>query len=150
MERIEHPKWKVRLNAYKEINSLFYNEYSKGCVDYEKNESDKEESSKPFEIYGPVLHKIIVDSNLIAQYEGLNCLFSYVKFCNDIKSIIFQVHSILLEKIHHNKPNFKEITIKIILCILKKDKGYQILGEILKRFKSKNTKVALFSTEIIV
>lgn len=31
-ERVEHPKWKIRMNAYKEINSLFYNEYSKDCV----------------------------------------------------------------------------------------------------------------------
>ena len=32
LEKIEHPKWKVRMNAYKEINNLFYNEYSRDCL----------------------------------------------------------------------------------------------------------------------
>lgn len=32
IEKIDHPKWKLRMSAYKEINNLFYNEYSKDCV----------------------------------------------------------------------------------------------------------------------
>jgi len=28
-ERILNPKWRIRFEAYKEINALFYNEYSK-------------------------------------------------------------------------------------------------------------------------
>jgi hypothetical protein len=28
-ERILNPKWRIRFDAYKEINALFYNEYSK-------------------------------------------------------------------------------------------------------------------------
>lgn len=31
LERIENPKWKIRMGAYKEISELFYNEYSKQC-----------------------------------------------------------------------------------------------------------------------
>lgn len=60
------------------------------------------------------------------------------------------MHSILLEKIQHNKPNFKEITLKILISILKKDKSQSLLPEILKRFKNKNTKIATFSTEVVL
>lgn len=31
VEKLEHTKWKVRMAAYKDINNLFYNEYSKDC-----------------------------------------------------------------------------------------------------------------------
>jgi hypothetical protein len=33
----------------------------------------------PFDQYGAIIGEIIKDSNLTAQYEGLNCLFTYVK-----------------------------------------------------------------------
>jgi hypothetical protein len=29
IDRIDHPKWKVRMRAYKNINDLFYNEHAK-------------------------------------------------------------------------------------------------------------------------
>ena len=29
IQKTEHPKWKVRMGAYKEIRDLFYNEYAK-------------------------------------------------------------------------------------------------------------------------
>lgn len=45
------------------------------------------------------MHKIITDPNLVAQYEGLNCLFAFIKFSGDIKSVVHSVSTILLEKI---------------------------------------------------
>ena len=33
----------------------------------------------PFDQYGPLIGEMIKDSNLTAQYEGLNCLFSFIK-----------------------------------------------------------------------
>ncbi len=42
IDRIDHPKWKVRMSAYKEISSLFYNEYSTSCVK-DKNSQDNEQ-----------------------------------------------------------------------------------------------------------
>ena len=96
------------------------------------------------------MQKIISDSNLVAQYEALNCLHSYIKFSSEIRSVIFVVHSTLLEKVQHNKPNFKELTMKILLAILKKDKTQSLLPELLKRFKNKNTKIAIFAIEVVV
>ena len=96
------------------------------------------------------MQKIISDTNLVAQYEALNCLLSFVKYAPDIRSVIFVVHSTLLEKVQHNKPNFRELTMKILLAILKKDKAQSLLPELLKRFKNKNTKIATFSIEVVV
>ena len=31
IEKVDHPKWKLRMKAYKQISELFYNEYSKQC-----------------------------------------------------------------------------------------------------------------------
>jgi len=64
--------------------------------------------------------------------------------------VTFQVNSILLEKIQHNKPNFKELTMKILINILKKDKTLSLLPELLKRFKNKNTKISTFASEVVV
>ena len=55
IEKMEHPKWKVRLRAYKEISEIFYNEYSKECVkkkfDNNPLHAEEEDSDKvsPFE-----------------------------------------------------------------------------------------------------
>lgn len=93
----------------------------------------------PFDVYGPILEQMIKDTNLTAQYEGLNCLYSYVKHSKDIKSVTFACHSYLLDKIQHNKPNFKDITQRILQQMLMKNSTQQnIVPELLKRFKSKN------------
>jgi hypothetical protein len=77
-------------------------------------------------------------------------LFAFIRFAHDIKSTIFLVHSILLEKIQHNKPNLKEITIKILICMLKRDKSQSLVPELLKRLKNKNIKISSFSMEVIL
>jgi hypothetical protein len=85
--------------------------------------TDEDESGpSPFDLYQASLEKIISDSNLAAQFEGLNCLYAFVKFAPDIKQVIFLVQGILLEKIQHNKSNLKEITKNILLTMLKRDK----------------------------
>lgn len=116
------------MRAYKDISELFYNEYSKECqkLNFQQNplngEEEEESSVNPFDQYAPVLQKIITDSNLVAQYEGLNCIYAFVRFTADIKQVIFMVHGILLEKVQHNKPNLRDITMKILICIIKRDK----------------------------
>jgi len=72
----------------------------------------------PFDTYGPILEQMIKDSNLTAQYEGLNCLYSFVKYGQDIKSVTFSCHSYLLDKIQHNKPNLRDISQRTLLCML--------------------------------
>jgi len=64
---------------------------------------------------------MIKDANLTGAYEALNCLHSFVRFADDIKSVTFACHNFLLEKVQHNKANFKEITLKILLTMLQKD-----------------------------
>ena len=56
-ERIHNAKWKVRHEAYKEINGIFYMEYSK-FDDSKKNPETKDGDKSllySFEIYGPLL-----------------------------------------------------------------------------------------------
>jgi hypothetical protein len=47
-----------------------------------------------------------------------------------------------------NKPNLKDITLKILLTIIKRDKSQSLNPELLKRFKNKNLKIACFSMEV--
>ena len=60
---------------------------------------EEEKEVNAFEMYGAVMPKIISDSNLVAQYEGLNCLCTFMRLAPDIKSVTFSVHSILLDKV---------------------------------------------------
>ena len=72
IQRANHPKWKIRMRAYKDIGELFYGEYSKECLkaDFDQNPLNEEEDSQdkpsPFDQYQSILEKIIADSNLAA------------------------------------------------------------------------------------
>lgn len=48
-------------------------------------------------------------------------MHAYVRFAPDIKQVIFMSHAILLEKIQHNKPNLREITMKILITMIRRD-----------------------------
>jgi hypothetical protein len=69
-----------------------------------------------------------------------------VKFAPDIKNVTFACHNHLLEKVNLTNRNFKDITSKIILCMMGRLSGPQntMLAELLKRFKSANAKTATF------
>jgi len=54
---------------------------------------------------------MIKDSNLTNAYEALQVLHSFVRFAKDIKAVTFSTHNFLLEKVQHNKSNFREITL---------------------------------------
>ena len=105
-------KWQVRRNAFKKINQLF--------VKFDPNvEMTKEDEmygslENPFDNYGSVIEQMIKDNNLTAQFEGLNCLLTFVKLSKDIKSVTFSCNSYLLDKVQHNKQNLREITSSII------------------------------------
>jgi len=73
-----------------------------------------------------------------------------MRFAPDIKQAIFLVHGILLEKISLSKPNIKDMTLKILLAILKRDKSMTLNPELFKRFKNKNVKIACFSMEVAI
>ena len=145
-DRVFNPKWKIRLAAFKAINQHF--------LDFDQNKERKKEDEmygdpeNPFDTYGPILEQMIKDTNLTAQYEGLNCLYTYVKLGKDIKSVTFACHSYLLDKIQHNKPNLKDITQRILQTMLKR--GENIIPEILKRFRSKNSKAICFYLGILL
>ena len=53
----------------------------------------------PFDQYGPIIGEMIKDTNLTAQYEGLNCLYAYIKFGQDVKSVTFTCCPYILDKI---------------------------------------------------
>ena len=97
-ERVSHPKWKVRMQAFKEIGSLLES-YRGQKKTLSKEEQMYGDPSNPFELYGPLIENMIKDSNITAQLEGLNCLHSFVKLGQDIKSVSFACHSYLLDKI---------------------------------------------------
>lgn len=60
-------------------------------------------------------------------------------------------HAILLEKIQHNKPNLREITMKILITMLRRDKQQSlVLPELLRRFRNKNIKIGCFAMEVVV
>lgn len=71
---VDHPKWKIRMKAYKLISEQFYNEYSKQCQKKKSTQESQsnlgedgvDEEEKVFEIYAPIMQKIIGDSNLTA------------------------------------------------------------------------------------
>ena len=74
-------------------------------VDYHPSKELKKEDEmygdpeNPFDTYGPIIEEMIKDTNLTAQYEGLNCLYNFVKHGPDIKSVTFSCHPYLLDKI---------------------------------------------------
>jgi len=72
-----------------------------------------------------------------------------VRFSKEIKGVTFATHNFLLEKVQHSKPNFKEVTLKILLTMLQKEQGSVLFPELLKRFRIKNTKVANFSLIVV-
>lgn len=129
-----HAKWKVRLNAFKEINQLFV-DYQGPNRALQKEDEMYGDPDNPFELYGPIIQEMIKDNNLTARYEGLNCLFSYIKYGSDIRSVCNTCLAFLLDKIQLNKPNFRDITQRILLMMMHKKQ--HILPEVLKRFASK-------------
>jgi hypothetical protein len=50
-ERVINSNWRVRLEAYKEINQLFYSDYAK----YESGDRSEPDVMASFDIYGPLL-----------------------------------------------------------------------------------------------
>ena len=67
------------------------------------------------------MQEMITDTNLGGLYEALTCLHSYLRFATSIKSVSFATQHTLLEKIQTSKPNFKEITCKILLTMIRRD-----------------------------
>ena len=78
-ERLSHPKWQVKKNAYKAIanNFISYSARQKNKPQM-ANDDEEEKEENPFELYGSWLEKMITDQNLIAQFEGLECLAAYI------------------------------------------------------------------------
>ena len=60
-ERVYNAKWKIRHEAFKEINQLFYNEYAK--FEDSKSNPDTKDGDRnllySFEVYGPLLQQMI-------------------------------------------------------------------------------------------
>ena len=58
------------------------------------------DNDNPFDVYGPLIDHMIKDSNLTAQFDGLNCLLTYVRLNQgDIKSVVQTCCSLMLDKL---------------------------------------------------
>lgn len=53
-DRAFDPKWKVRLNAFREINQLFV-DYQGPNRELQKEEELYGDPANPFEVYGPII-----------------------------------------------------------------------------------------------
>ena len=84
--------------------------YDWGSKKTQKEDEMYGDPENPFDTYGSIMEQMIKDNNLTAQYEGLCCLYSFIKHGQDTKSVTFACHSYLLDKIQHNKSNLKDIT----------------------------------------
>ena len=117
---------------------------------YMESQNLEEIEFNPFEKYQEWLIRMVRDSNLIAQFEGLNTLFVYCQWAQDVKSATMSTLPDLLDKINLSKNNFKDMTIKIIEMMFEKDMGAHITPELLKRFKTaRNTKITEVSIQIL-
>ena len=95
---------------------------------------------------------MIRDSNLIAQYEGLNTLHIYLICASDqnVKGTTYSTLPDLLDKVNHKKHNFKEISIKIIETMFERELGHHITTELLKRFtNARNKEISEFSIQVL-
>ena len=149
IDRLQHKKWQLRKGAYIEMANMFKNasqgeKYYQNDLDAEKFEYD------PLLKYEEWLIRIIRDSNLIAQYEGLNTLFVFLAYSTEVKSTILSTLPDLLDKINHKKHNFRNISIKIIEIMFEKGFGQHISTELLKRFiDARNNDISVFSIDIL-
>jgi len=63
-------------------------------------------------------------------------MHTYVKLSLDVKTVTFASHNFLLEKVPTNKPNFRDVCLKILLVMLDRDQGPMVYPELVKRMKS--------------
>jgi hypothetical protein len=62
----------------------------------------------------------------------------------------FTIHNFLLEKVQHNKANFRDITLKILICMMRREQSSFLYPELFKRFRFKNVQVANFAILVVV
>ena len=74
-----------------------------------------------FEQYGPLLEKMIKDSNSVAALEGLQVMHTYVRLALEIKAVTFATHNFLLEKVPTHKPKERDACLKIFLVMIERD-----------------------------
>lgn len=151
-ERAQNPKWKIRLAAYKEINSLFYSDYAQ--FEDSKNTAGtapngNAELMASFDQYGSLLQKMIMDSNTVNAFEGLQVMHTFVKFALDVKSVTFASHNYILEKAPTNKTNVRDLCLKIVLLMLRREQSHMMYPELIKRVKSSQPRIASFAMLVI-
>lgn len=63
-------------------------------------------------------------------------MHTYAQFALDIKSVTFASHNYILEKAPTNKTNVRDICLKIVLLMLRRDQSAMMYPELTKRIKS--------------
>lgn len=148
-ERLPHKKWQIRKNAYIEVANMFQGK-AKGESYAYLGPNNEEIEYNPLTKYEEWIVRMIRDTNLIAQYEGLNTLYVFLNCSPEVKNTTLSSLPDLLDKINHKKSNFKDITVKIIETMFQRDMGHHILPELLKRFKTaRNKEITEFAIQIL-
>lgn len=149
LKRGEHAQWNVRKAAYTEIQGLFQQRAKGACqeTDLQGEEGERD----PFEVYAPLLPKMIADQVFSAQQEGLHCLLTYVQVAprekeGEVKTVMERVFSSLIDKCQLNKAAIRELSKSIFVGALRRrDGSMHMLHELSRRFGSKNAKLASFA-----
>jgi hypothetical protein len=148
-DRLPHKKWQIRKNAYTEIADMFQGKANGDTFAF-LGPNDEEIEYNPLTKYEEWIIRIIRDTNLIAQYEGLNTLLVFLHCSPEVKNTTMSTLPDLLDKVNHKKNNFKDITVKIIETMFERDMGHHILPELLKRFKTaRNKDITEFVIQIL-
>ena len=159
-QRITHSIWQIRRNAYRQIAHLFQTfqqpQNVPSPIDRNRNYgilnsiSQITQSVSPFQLYHPWLNNIISDSNLIAQFEGLSTLLSYLQNTPSLPNNTLSLVSMLLEKVPINKPNFQDILLKILQNFIARDHAPHVIQELISKFTIKNSRLAIFSINVVI
>jgi hypothetical protein len=103
-DRIGHKSWKARVSGYEDSLKLF-----RGL------DSDSAE----FNQYTPLIKKMVIDSNVVAQGKALDAVLCYVETAAAAPKIAAEVMDGIVEKcLNSTKTTTKVVTLATIVSIL--------------------------------
>lgn len=108
---------------------------------------EEEREIDPFIEYGSEVAKMLGDTNLIAQAEGITTLYNFICFADQIKTACHSAVPLLLDEINHNKPATAGLIHKIFEKMIRRDQASFCFTELIQRIrnlkKPKNSVLAI-------
>ncbi|KAG7693397.1 hypothetical protein KL930_003999 [Ogataea haglerorum] len=134
LPRVSNVKvWKVRLEAYEEVNKLFQN-----------SSSDNDECFGRFLKSPDLLRKMVMDNNVVAQEAGISAICSFLEFggsnaCTKTRS---QIISAIAEKgLGSTRPGTKQKSINALLWYIELDVPDPVIESLLPALSAKLPKL---------